>query len=258
MKSTQPRAVFLDIDGTLLGNTSKISEYNAAMIKKARDAGHYVFINTGRALGNIPAEFFDFISLTDGLIAGSGTYLELNGKTFFDGHFEKDILAELCGYLLEHRELWGVFECKKGIIGINSVPSAWGVKKYVHNADDFYTVYADEAVEVTAVGKCPPADFEQKFGNKMRIIRMTNFADCILNGCSKANGMKAVLRELDIPVERSIAIGDSENDLDMLSSAGISVAVANAAEAVLKAADMITASNVENGVGKAIEKLILL
>ena len=256
MVKKEPWAVFLDIDGTLIGNTPVISEYNAAMIKKARDAGHYVFIDTGRACGNIPAAFYDFISLTDGLIAGSGTYLELNGKTFFDGSFEKDVLREISEYILEHKDLWAVFECKDTIIGANSVPDEWGVKKYIHAENDFDTAYADERVEVIAVGRRTPEDFREKFGGRMRIIQMRYFADCILYGCSKSEGMRTVLKELNIPVEHSIAIGDSENDLDMLGAAGISVAVANAAPAVLQAADMITASNVDDGVGKAIEKLL--
>lgn len=256
MINKEPWAVFLDIDGTLLGNSSVISDRNAAAIKKAREAGHYVFINTGRAMGNIPAEFFDFIALTDGLIAGSGTYLELNGKTFFDGSFNKNTLKELAAYVLANKDIWAVLECKKSIIGINEVPTEWGVKKFIRGVSDIDGKYADELVEVIAVGKTPPPELEALFGDRMRIIRMKNFADCIINGCSKSEGMRTVLQELGIPPERSIAMGDSENDLDMLAAAGISVAVANAAPAVLKAADITTDANVDDGVGKAIEKLL--
>lgn len=132
------------------------------------------------------------------------------------------------------------------------------MKKFVHAPDDFDTVYADELVEVTAVGKIPPDDFDVLFGDRLRIIRMRDFADCILPGCSKAEGMLTVLGELGIPPKRSIAMGDSENDLDMFSAAGICVAVANAAPKVLQAADMTTDANIDDGVGKAIEKLLRL
>lgn len=256
MKTDKPYAVFLDVDGTLAGNTLRFSPRNVNAITKARAAGHFVFVNTGRALGNIPEELFDAMKVCDGFIAGSGTYLECNGKTFSDVCLDRSLLRELCEYLLPRKDLWAVFECKKSILGVNSVPEEWGVKKFIGSPDDLDTVYADENVEVTAVGKTPPDDFIERFGERMRIIVMRDFADCIPNGCSKANGMKKVLNALNIPVERSIAMGDSENDLDMLSAAGISVAVANAAPKVLEAADMVTDSNLNDGVAKALEKLL--
>lgn len=255
MNKTLPYAVFLDIDGTLVDGTGVISPRNAAAIKKAREAGHYVFINTGRALGNIPKHFFDFIDLTDGIVAGSGTYLEFNGKTFLDAHFDRSVLKEFCAFILGNKDLWAVLECKNGIIGLNSVPKAWGVKRFIKSENDFDDVFAGELAEVIAVGDKPTREFIELFRDKMRIITMSDFADCIPAGCSKANGMLALLKELNIPVERSIAVGDSENDLDMLAAAGISVAVANAAPKVLEAADIVTDSNVNDGVGKLLEKL---
>lgn len=251
--------VFLDVDGTLAGNDSfKFSERNVNAIKKARAAGHAVFVNTGRALGNIPAELAEELRVCDGYIAGSGTYLEMNGKILSDVCLDRALLRELCEYLLPRKDLWAVFECKESILGVNAVPEEWGVKKFIRSPDDFDTVYADEDVQVTAVGKTPPEDFIARFGERMRIIVMRDFADCIPNGCSKADGMRKALKELGIPPQRSIAMGDSENDLDMLSAAGISVAVANAAPKVLEAADVVTDTNVNDGVGKALEKLLEL
>lgn len=46
-----------------------------------------------------------------------------------------------------------------------------------------------------------------------------------------------------------MVFGDSGNDLDMIKMAGIGVAMANAEPEVLKAADFVTKSNNENGVG---------
>lgn len=258
MTTNEPFAVFLDVDGTLTGDSFRFSQRNVNAIKKARAAGHYVFINTGRALGNIPPELLSEFKVCDGFIAGSGTYLVWNNEVFSDVSFSKDFLRELCRYLLSRKDLWAVFECKKSIIGLHNVPEEWGVKKFVTDENDFFTVFTDEEVEVTAVGTLPPAEFDELFGDRMRIIRMRDFADCIPNGCSKDNGMKKVLQALNIPKERSICMGDSENDLDMFAAAGFCVAVANAAPKVLEAADMITDSIVDDGVGKALEKLLHL
>ena len=54
-----------------------------------------------------------------------------------------------------------------------------------------------------------------------------------------------------------MAIGDNENDLTMVEYAGIGVAMANATENVKNAADVLTASNEEDGVAEVINKYVL-
>ena len=69
--------------------------------------------------------------------------------------------------------------------------------------------------------------------------------------------MIKVLEMLGIPRERSVAFGDGDNDMNMLRSAGTGVAVSNACEELIKAADLVTLPNYEGGVGSAIEELLL-
>ena len=54
-----------------------------------------------------------------------------------------------------------------------------------------------------------------------------------------------------------VAIGDNNNDLDMLQYAGLGVAVENAVPAAKAAADRLTASNDDDGVAKLIAELVL-
>ena len=58
-------------------------------------------------------------------------------------------------------------------------------------------------------------------------------------------------------LEQTMACGDTQNDIDILQTAGIGVAVANATEDVKAAADYITLSNNESGVAHAIRKFVL-
>ena len=62
---------------------------------------------------------------------------------------------------------------------------------------------------------------------------------------------------LGIPVERSIAMGDGPNDIEVLVAAGTAVATDNATQQVKDICDLVTASSVDGGVGLAIEKLLL-
>ena len=63
-------------------------------------------------------------------------------------------------------------------------------------------------------------------------------------------------RRLGIDAGEVVAVGDMPNDLPMLDWAGLGVAVANADQAVLQAADELTASNLDDGVARLLERII--
>ena len=76
-------------------------------------------------------------------------------------------------------------------------------------------------------------------------------------GVNKAKAIKLVCSLLDISMENVMAVGDSLNDLAMISEAKMGVAMGNAQEIVKEKADWITATNEEDGVAKAIRKWVL-
>ena len=84
------------------------------------------------------------------------------------------------------------------------------------------------------------------------------YLEVIPAAVNKGVGLRAACAALDVAPEETIAFGDSENDIEMLRAAGVGVAMANADDAVKKAADMITSSNNENGIAVALERLLKL
>jgi Cof subfamily protein (haloacid dehalogenase superfamily) len=75
-------------------------------------------------------------------------------------------------------------------------------------------------------------------------------------GVTKAFALERLCRRLGIASEEVVAVGDMPNDLPMLAWAGTGVAVANAAEEVLEAADEVTAANIEDGVALLLERVL--
>lgn len=95
-KSVTKSIIFFDIDGTLLSETTHIvPESTKLALKKAKDNGHLLFINTGRASSNIDNYIKDFEF--DGYVCGCGTYIEFKNKELFsktlDNAFSKGILS---------------------------------------------------------------------------------------------------------------------------------------------------------------------
>lgn len=73
----------------------------------------------------------------------------------------------------------------------------------------------------------------------------------------KSEGLKLAARALGITQERVFAVGDAENDIDMLRWAGFGVAMGQAPDSVKRAADAVTASVQQDGAAKAVEQWVL-
>jgi Cof subfamily protein (haloacid dehalogenase superfamily) len=92
------------------------------------------------------------------------------------------------------------------------------------------------------------------------VCRMTEseaeYLEFLPSGVSKGVALERMAAMLGVPAERTAAIGDYYNDLEMLAFAGHSAAVGNAAEATKAAADRVVASNDEGGVAEFIDWLL--
>ncbi|MEH7238375.1 Cof-type HAD-IIB family hydrolase [Bacillus sp. JJ1562] len=73
-------------------------------------------------------------------------------------------------------------------------------------------------------------------------------------GVTKLNGLKVLAKHLDIPLHETVVIGDSPDDIEMIHSAGLGVAMWNAPKEVKFAADWVTRSNNMNGVSYMIKE----
>ncbi len=75
-------------------------------------------------------------------------------------------------------------------------------------------------------------------------------------GVTKGMAMLKLAELLGVPANKTMAIGDADNDIDMLKRAGFSVVMGNAKQSIKKLADMVTKDNDHNGVGYAIRSMI--
>lgn len=251
-------AVFLDIDGTLLVDSFIIPERNLKAIAAAREKGHMVFINTGRSWGNIPPVLMEQFKDLDGIISGSGVMITVNGETLFKTRMSEDLVKRVVEYVFEHREYWAIFEGLKDVYIIsNETRKHQDYQIPVESAEDYIKICDNDEIHVIAMGKVISEDFKELFKDDLTVFQFDTYADLVIKDFNKAVGIEKVLELTGIKRENTIAIGDSNNDYDMLEFAGIGVAMANSQQRILDMADYITDSNFECGVAKAIEKFLL-
>jgi len=272
------RMICSDVDGTLVSPDGSLPEKTEKMIAKAREEKRVpLMIATGKTRGPWAETLYPKLKQDSGV---PGVFVQ--GTVIYDGLgnvLESVTLPQvavdaICGY------------CR--IRGISVV--AFCEEKIVCERRDKQTDLVMEYGEAEPV--CVPTlSFYEKKPNKMILFwdketngsKYADFArfreeaeqmlgnydvdvtvavdgmlEFLPKGASKGAAVKrACKKSLNIEMENVLAIGDAENDLDMLKMAGVSVAVANAKESVKKVATFTTdATNEEGAVGEAIEKFV--
>jgi len=247
------RAVFLDIDGTLLPRGAEGPvDRDVQVLRRIRALGHHVFINTGRSYGFIP-ECFIAADYLDGFLCGCGCHLVMHGQTVFACSLSREALRAAAGMVLSQPGKHMFFEGETRMLEIGDFREPCA--KITHE-DDFDTVYRDEAV-TKLTGTTAVTDDECRILSPwMDIVSWPDWYEAIPKGHNKGKGLIEVCRQIGVDVKDSIAIGDGTNDLDMLHAAGVAVAMGNASADAIAASDMVTGLCGKGGVADALEKLI--
>ncbi len=246
-----PWAVFLDIDGTILLD-GRIAPPLQEAIADAQKRGHRFFLNSGRGYGNIGENILNAVAW-DGVVAGIGADVRIGGRQVWHRPVPFDVLMRLARdfekvdypILFEGEEcLYNFGEFCKGADCIQ-MPSAAA-----------YAAYRDAAIsKITypgTIGEELRAALEPTFA----VYQFSGYGEASLSGTNKGTGMRKALELLGIPVEHSMAIGDSRNDWDMMDAAGLSVAMGNADERTKARCKAVAPTIREHGVAWAIREFL--
>ena len=237
---------------------------DVAAIDRARRQGHRFFFNTGRSLAVVPP-YLAAAPWIDGIIAGGGSHVLIReGDRFNTIHHvwvDEETLCAVSAFYLEHPK-WCIFE---GETEVYAIP-ARGTPEYpmeieesyhiIEGAGDFRGRYAGAVVTKITMDGAVTKEEAALFRDRFNTFRLGSYSEAVIGGESKARGMEIALAALGIPPARSIAIGDSVNDLEMIRRAGTGIAMGNACDELKRAAAWITAPCGQGGVARALEKWV--
>ena len=258
------RLVASDLDGTLLRPDETVSERTRRAVAAARDAGITVVLVSGRPPRNI-GRLAERVGVGGIAICANGAVVwDLDRGTMLDcSPMAADLAARLVHDLREAipGALFAV-ELERGY----GREAGW---------DDGLRPAPPEVLEADALElitgpvtkllvRHPTLPFEEVAERARRAIgddAVATWAGLRLveisaAGVTKASALERLCRRLGVAASEVVAVGDMDNDLAMLEWAGTAVAVANATQDVLDAADEVTAANTDDGVALLLERIL--
>jgi Cof subfamily protein (haloacid dehalogenase superfamily) len=268
------RLLALDLDGTLLDSKGRISKSNLAAVRKAQRAGVLVTVTTGRSFTSAE-EYIRVIGPGDPSITYNGALLQNGDHVIKRFSLGPGVVLEAVSLLraLGHPPIVYTADGRKFYEkvdrhGRNFLSFSKGTETNLTRVHDLMARDWDGVLRVSAVtgARHIPAlhrAVAQRMGTRVRTVD-TFFPEfdfwifeILDRSCSKSSALSFLCAELGILREEVIAVGDNDNDIDMLSWAGRGVAMRNALQRVKEAATCVTEnSNDDDGVAEAIERFI--
>lgn len=261
----------LDLDGTLTNSTKQISQRNKDAVRLASERGVHIVLASGR-----PVLGIEHVAHELGLIGTEATILAYNGGQLVSTSdlsvlWERSVdlpTIHTCFAYAKEKGLAALSYDEVGVI--TEMPDDVHVKLEAYNnaipirrVDDLIAETTKPMPKVMIVGepsllKLARQDLLPLVGDRADLgFSDPFFMEITAKGVQKASSLQVLLGLLNRKEEELMVIGDGLNDVPMFSIAGLAVAMENASDEVKSHAHVLTTSNDEDGVARAIETHIL-
>lgn len=254
------RALFLDIDGTILTTDHKYSQATKQAIEQVQAKGIEVIVATGRPLHEIK-------TLTKELnihsfIGYNGGYATYNNKVIVNESFDRQIIKQYLEISNEHGHEIVFYTSEKNYFTSLDKPL---VQQFIdcfelkYN-EEFTPEIIDQVVSITVmnVEKKHVALYELTEEIRLEQVNIEGLGhsyDVIQTNVNKGKAIEKMMQHLNIKREQTIAFGDGLNDKQMLEVVGEGVAMGNAHPDLLPYAKHVTTSVEEDGIYHGLKKL---
>ena len=261
----------LDMDGTLLNSAKQITPTTLKAINRLLERGVHVVISSGR---NIPEMSYYSEQLKNiryaVLMSGGLVYDFAEEKPIALHPVSTDIALEIIDAGLAEQAMIHIHTIRDSIVCRADIS---------HLADFRMGIYQDMFLKICTVIDDPKQFALEHRGELVKVnlyhrspeSRQRNFErlkhlpiepvfaeetniEASPRGISKASGLIELCKHLGISIEDTVAIGDAPNDLEILQTAGLSIAMGNAEDQIKALADFVTLDNDHDGIAHAIEQ----
>ncbi|MCM4159752.1 HAD family hydrolase [Antarcticibacterium flavum] len=262
------KIVFSDIDGTLLNKDRELSPATIDAVKSLSNKIPFILISARMpaAMRHLQEEL-EIGHLP--IIAYNGGLIIVDGKTTLSTEIPLEVVEELsrmnefkCHLSLYHRDEWYVPQSDKWALReINNTK----VIPVVRSNDQVIKKWDREekgAHKIMAMGEIEQIDtirdyLEEKYPGQLHLYRSKDtYLEIAPSSISKFTAIEMLLKEhFHLSPKEAVAIGDNYNDIEMLRKVGYGVAVGNARQEAMDAANIVCGKSIEDGVAKLLVKI---
>ncbi|MBQ9036203.1 MAG: HAD family phosphatase [Erysipelotrichaceae bacterium] len=270
------KLVSLDIDGTLVGDSGKASKKTIDVMRKVREKGILLVLNTGRTTkiledAELPEDTYDYACTINGQYITDMRTGEVQSHEILEPEQVEELVQLGNKYACVMRadaDRWSVNAANlKGKILYNTMRTLMQMKImkmviFMRNPIEIHKlsevpregvakmVYISTHKILLDLQKHVPPQYEAA-------MVLPNMLDVQRKGISKIGALKEVFEREGLTAEDAVAIGDGENDIGILDLCGYAVAMDNAFDIVKQHTDEVTDSNNDDGVANWLEKTYL-
>lgn len=257
---------FCDIDGTLLPFGKEVPSSAVEAISMARRDGHRFFLSTGRSLCEID-ECLKSIPF-DGGVYSNGATVMTEGKRLRCERMTEEDRTFLIDYACSNNLLFmlqtddGTFLSREArrffeesmMKAIGTVIPVPGLREY----DSLPTCLPNVIKFIYFSPSGSLMRVRREIGSRYQMIDntdglpQTDMVEVCLKAIDKGTGVRAMIGSLGEDMSSSVAIGDGANDIPMLRTAALAIAMGNASDEVKTAADWVTDDVERDGFAKAV------
>lgn len=276
------KAVFLDIDGTLLTDSRTVSQSTIQVINNLKKKGILVGLATGRG-PRFVLQYMASLRL-DVAIVYNGQYIISREEVLFDSPLPQEALKGLVAYAQQNKlDLSfgtaagvagsGIMNAGSGSLGYRIsriIPDSWAdAIVFIFNRLVRW-VRPQKKIDLTSLLKQPVYQVmmlismveSKKLATEFPQLSITRSSpysvDIISKGMSKLRGIELLGELYGFTTDQVMAFGDSINDVEMLSGVKYSVAMGNGSKKIKQVASYVTASNNQDGIYQAVRHFGLM
>ncbi len=259
------KMIVTDIDGTIYTPDKGITDEVKQCIQNLAKNGIRIAIATGRSYSSAKI-VADNLGITCPLICYQGGLVNTYEGKIIDVKYLNPKIAK--GIISDFRKrnihLNVYVEDKLYVEDDNKY-----IKDYIGDKGiDYFKVNSFDELDFTKLNKLLAIKYDTEFIDKLiselqqkypqiYVVKSFDYFCEIANKeATKGNAIKILAKKYGIKVDEVLAIGDQNNDIEMVETAGIGIAMGNGTDEIKSKADYITGTVTENGFVKAINKFV--
>jgi 5-amino-6-(5-phospho-D-ribitylamino)uracil phosphatase len=261
--------IVFDIDGTISGQDHIIHPFTRETLLRLREASFPFTLATGKSLPGTIAQA-NLLEVDLPLVLINGAMLQTREGEVLDAVTLPEVVVrkviDLCeqegrdlvmydGDAIYFKEMTDNMRPVYGHLTTGMQPvGAWNsIAERMGNINKCLVVDTTERAHLFQMGEM----FEEAFRGAVDVLHTSAvLVEVMPKGINKLIGLKKLTERMGIPMSQVMAFGDFDNDVEMLSAAGLGIAVANASSRAKKAADLVVGGVDEQGPARFLADLL--